>query len=222
MNKKGFTLIELLAVFVILGVLLGVTIPNIIGITEANRIQTYADDSKKFKNSVEYAFRGDDTIILPSEENDCIIANLKYISGAEFDKPPYGGKYLMDDSYVVMKLVKEKDGSGSATKYFTYKYYVQLVEEFTQGDGSKGYRGVRLKDYQKLEGDKYHDEISEDVSLNGFAVGLGDYRDQPDETAISNYLTKLVTKTADGGTPITLEGTTAPLCNKIVKVYFTK
>ena len=76
--------------------------------------------------------------------------------------------------------------------------------------------------YKKLEVDKYHDEISEDVSLDGFAKGLNGYGDLTDEAAISNYLTKLVTKAVDGGTPITLAGTTEPLCQKIVKVYFAK
>ena len=33
MNKKGFTLVELMAVIVILGVLMGVAVPNALGLS---------------------------------------------------------------------------------------------------------------------------------------------------------------------------------------------
>ena len=220
-NNKGFTLIELLAVFVILGVLLGTTIPNIIGITEANKIQTYADDSKRFKNAVEYAFRGDDSIVLPIEAGDCIIANLNYVAGSEFNKPPYGGKYLTDRSIVVMRMVKVKDDgtilADNATSNFnyTYKYYVQLVEEYTQGNGVKGYRGVHLKDFQKLEGDKYLNEISEYLSEDDFAKGLNGYSAITDATAMTTYLTNLKNNMKE-------QGKSTALCNKIMAVYYSE
>lgn len=219
-NNKGFTLIELLAVFVVLGVLLGVTIPNIIGITEANKIQTYADDAKRFKNAVEYAFRGDDTIILPKEAGDCIIANLNYVAGSEFNKPPYGGKYLTDRSVVVMRMVKVKeDGTiladSASTGYnLTYKYYVQLIEEFSQANNTKGYRGIHLKDYQKLEGDKYLDQISESTSVNDFAKALEGYSAVTDATAMTTYLTNLKNNMKE-------QGKSTSLCNKIMAVYYS-
>ena len=37
-NNKGFTLVELLAMLVVLGILIGVAIPNIVGMVENQRI----------------------------------------------------------------------------------------------------------------------------------------------------------------------------------------
>lgn len=158
LNNKGFTLVELLAVFVVLGVLMAVTIPNIVGITETNKLQNYAEDAKKFKNSVEYRFRGDSTIEKPQVNGDCIIANLKYVAGSEFDSPPYGGEYMMNQSFVVM-----------AKKDNQYKYYVQLIEDLP---GDEGYRGVKLKDNTRLDAEKFQDEMDESVVIDDFAPAI--------------------------------------------------
>lgn len=149
MNSKGYTLVELLATMVILGILMAVTIPNISGISTQNKITTYAEDAKKFKSTVEYMLRGDDTLKKPKVNGDCVLVNLKYVHGNDYDHPPYGGEYLMDKSIVVM--TKEQN---------RYKYYVQLVEKFIS-EGVENYRGFSLLEYSELEGDKYLTNISE-------------------------------------------------------------
>lgn len=160
LNNNGFTLVELLAVFVVLGVLMAVTIPNIVGISEVNKLQNYAEDVKKFKNSVEYRFRGDSTIEKPQVNGECIIANLRYVAGSEFDNPPYGGEYMMDQSFVVMAKVDNQ-----------YKYYVQLIEDLP---GDEGYRGVKLKDNVRLDAEKFQDEIDEGLVLDVFAPAVNE------------------------------------------------
>lgn len=179
LNNKGFTLVELLAVLIILGVILGVTIPNIVGITTANKLQAYAEDAKKFKSTVEYRFRGDSTIDKPQSNNECIVANLKYVAGNEYDNPPYGGKYLMDQSYVVMAKINNE-----------YKYYVQLIEDLPEDEG---YRGIRLDLSTKLDGTKYQDEIDEETSLDSFSLSLGDIVGITDDAAMTTYLNNLKT-----------------------------
>ena len=163
-NNKGFTLVELLAVMVILGVVMAVTIPNIVGISNRNKITTYAEDAKKFKNTAEYMFRGDDTIIKPQNNGECSVVNLGYLHENEFDNPPYGGRYLMDHSIVVM--VKKNN---------QYKYYVQLIEMFQEKEGASYttyYRGFKLLDYAQLEGDKYLNQLTEKSAANGTADSL--------------------------------------------------
>lgn len=211
MNNKGFTLIELMAVFVVLGVLLGVTIPNIVGITTANKQQTYADDAKKFKNAVEYRFRGDSTIEKPTNNNDCIIANLKYVAGSEYDNPPYGGVYLMDYSYVIM-----------AKKNNEYKYYVQLVEGIKPNpsganDNAKycqeeGCRGIKLDLITKLDGEKYQNEIDEATSISYFTPSLADIKTKTTEAQLTAYYATLANtiKDEDGN----------KVCNVVKRVYY--
>lgn len=156
LNNKGYTLVELLAAMIIIGVVMGVTIPNITGIAAQNKITAYAEDAKKFKNAVEYAIRGDDTVKKPVSNGQCVIANLRYIHGSDFDTAPNGGKYLMDKSFVVMV---KKDNR--------YYYYVQLVEEYSVS-GSNNYKGYKLVEYADLEGDAYLDKMTEGVSISSF------------------------------------------------------
>ncbi len=166
-NSKGFTLVELLAVMVLLGIVMAVTIPNIIGISTQNKITTYAEDAKKFKNTAEYKFRGDDTMTKPSNNGECVVVNLKYLHGNEFDNPPYGGVYLMDHSIVVM--VKRNN---------QYKYYVQLIEKFEED--TTYYRGFSLIDYAELEKEDYSSKLIEksadDGGVNSLFINLKSYR----------------------------------------------
>ena len=46
-DKKGFTLVELLATVVILGIIMIVAVPNVMGILTRNRSNTYLEDAKK-------------------------------------------------------------------------------------------------------------------------------------------------------------------------------
>ena len=156
MNNKGYTLVELLATMVILGILMAVTIPNISGISTQNKITKYAEDAKKFKNTAEYMFRGDDAVVKPVNNKECLIVNLRYVHGNEYDDPPYGGSYDMDNSFVVMVKSNRR-----------YEYYVQLVEKFT-ADGMDNYRGFSLPKYSELESDTYLDKLSEGVNLTPF------------------------------------------------------
>ena len=156
LNNKGYTLVELLATMIILGIVMAVTIPNISGISTQNKITTYAEDAKKFKSSAEYMIRGDDTIEKPKDNNDCVVVNLKYLHGNDYDHPPYDGRYLMDHSIMVM--VKKSN---------RYVYYIQLVEEFNS-DGVNNYKGFSLTEYYNLEGDRYLNNISEGVNMSNF------------------------------------------------------
>lgn len=161
LNNKGYTLIELLATMVIIGVVMGVTIPNITGISAQNKMTAYAEDAKKFKNTAEYMFRGDDTVKKPTVNEQCVMVNLKYLHDNEFDNPPHGGSYDMMNSFVVM--VKKNN---------RYYYYVQLVEKF-DADGDN-YKGFSLIDHTALEGSKYLDEVDEGTSMAPF-VSISDW-----------------------------------------------
>lgn len=160
LNNKGYTLVELLATVVILGIIMAVTIPNITGISDQNKITTYAEDAKKFKSTAEYMFRGDDTVAKPTSNGQCVIVSLEYLHGNEFDEPPHGGEYLMKQSYVVM--VKRNN---------RYNYYVQLVEKFKANDRDN-YNGFCLINSNELEGNDYLEKVTESTELAADFVNI--------------------------------------------------
>lgn len=135
-NQKGFTLVELLAVMVILGIMMAIAMPNVTGILNKNRASTYVEDAKKLATTAEYKLRGSNTGLVKPGNGQCIVMNLAYLDNSEFEEPPYGGQYLKDQSYVVIK----KNGD-------TYEYYVQLLEKLGEG---KNYRGIPFMNSKEL------------------------------------------------------------------------
>ena len=174
MNRKGFTMIELLAALVILGLLMAVAAPNIMGVLNKNRNTTYVEDAQKLASRAEYVLRGDPKIDKPSSTT-CIGFSLGYLDNSEFTNPPYGGAYYANASFVV---VERKDGE--------YKYYVQLIENLCKKPGSgddcqDGSRGVKFIDVESLSSGNPADYVSnvkimDDIS-NFSDTNLGDEGD---------------------------------------------
>ena len=50
MNKRGFTLVELLVMMVVLGLLIGISVPNITGIVATQKANSFKDDALKLIN----------------------------------------------------------------------------------------------------------------------------------------------------------------------------
>ena len=146
-NKKGFTLIELLAVMVILGLILGVAIPNVIRILNNSRNDTYINDSKNLLSLAEYKYRSGKDIQKPSD-GKCIVMSLEYLDNSEFEHAPHGGTYDKKRSYVTAKL------TGNTTEY-----YVTLVEKI-----SSEYKGVRNRDIADLNDKDNRNSIVENFN----------------------------------------------------------
>ena len=202
LNNKGYTLVELLATMIILGIVMAVTIPNISGISTQNKITTYAEDAKKFKSSAEYMIRGDDTIDKPKDNNDCVVVNLKYLHGNDYDHPPYDGRYLMDHSIMVMVKLNNR-----------YEYYIQLVEEYNS-DGVNNYKGFSLTNYHNLESDRYLNNVTEGVNMSKF-FQMNWSTWNASNSAKTSILS--VTRQKDGGSQ-SFMGATG--CTKVVGIYY--
>ena len=154
-NKKGFTLGELLATIVILGLIMVVAVPNVMGILDKNRSSTYVTDAKKLATLAEYQVRsGGNTVQKPST-NNCIVLTLSYLDNSEFEDPPNGGDYLKQVSFVVVK----KEGNE-------LKYYVQLVENF-----KSTFRGVPLVEASKLSEDGATNNLVDNFKKADINVG---------------------------------------------------
>lgn len=96
LNKMGFTLIELLAAMVILGILMGVAIPNVIGVVNRQKNSAYIEDAKRMVIRARTTFSSNTNI--DKESGTCF--TLRYLDNGDFDEPPNGGVYLKSLSYV--------------------------------------------------------------------------------------------------------------------------
>ena len=137
-NNSGFTMIELLAAVVVLGILMGIAIPAIIGLLNNQRGETYIKDSLRLVSNMENKLRSDNKMIVPAR-GACVAMNLTYLDNNTFEIGPYGGEYDRWASFVVARRnTRDEDEE--------YTYYVRLVEKMSSG----GYRGVDLKESNLL------------------------------------------------------------------------
>lgn len=141
-NNKGFTLIELIASMVILGLLMAITVPNIVGILKQNKNNVYTEDANKLISAAKYKISSNNKgIDKPKAEGSCTVYTLGFLDNSEFNSPPNGGVYLKENSFVVIKKVGN-----------SYKYYVRLVERKKVGDTT--YSGIKFKSEAQLAKDK--------------------------------------------------------------------
>lgn len=131
-NKKAFTLTELLAVIVILGVLLGIAVPQVTKYITKSRKESFVSAGKLFIEAV----RNDATsemYALPINSNDVTIVTL---DKADFEKASgkssFGGKYIYNKSYVA--IINIGTGVDPEYKYYfavqdTKDYAIALTEE---------------------------------------------------------------------------------------------
>ena len=121
-NKKGFTLIELLAVIIILGVLLGIAIPQVTKYITKSKKDSFISSAMLF---IETA-RNDATseiYPLPINANDVVIISLDLIKTEKAQtKSSFGGKFLYNKSYVAIVNI----GTGTDPEY---KYYFAAQDE---------------------------------------------------------------------------------------------
>ena len=167
LDREAFTLVELLAALVILGLLMAVAAPNVMGILNRSKNEMYIEDAKKLVARAEYVMRSDTSIQKPKQGGSlvsCVYFSLGYLDNSEFDDAPNGGEYYTNKSFVRVC------NNGS------YQYYVQLLEcekKYVQKgsnicqDGSNknttGYKGIVLTDQEEL----YKDDAAKKLVVNG-------------------------------------------------------
>lgn len=152
LNNKGFTLIELLAAMVILAAIMVIAVPNIMGILNNSKADTYVEDAKKLLSLAEYKVRADPSL-RPSSVNSCTKLTLKFLDNSEFKNAPNNGSYKTKESFVTVKRVSNENGKKK------YEYYVTIIEDLKDG---KGTRGITNQSYSAL----YNDSPSDLVENN--------------------------------------------------------
>lgn len=156
MKKNGFTLVELLASMVILGILMAITIPNIMGIMSQNKNEKYLEDAKKLVSAAKYKYASTEFVKKKLKANECYKMTLKYLNNGEFDETPNGGEYDKNNSYVILR----KDNSGKTN------YYVTITENNTK---EKICMTVPLTKYEDLTANE-GDRVEECGASSGVSV----------------------------------------------------
>lgn len=151
LNNKGFTLVELLATMIILAVIMAIAVPNIVGILNNNRADTYVEDAKKLLSLAEYKVRANPNL-RPSSVGSCTKLTLKYLDNSEFKSGPNNGSYDTTKSFVVVERLADEAGKKQ------YEYYVTIVENLKDG----GTRGISYQSYTNL----YNNEALDLVKNN--------------------------------------------------------
>lgn len=116
MNKKrkGFTLVELLAVIVILGIILVIAVPNVLGIIDNARKDSFLANAKMMASTARLRVAADSTL-LPAANSTAKGITLTNLGMSNMGKDPDGGSYGAN-SYVY--IVKDSTG--------VIRYYVTL------------------------------------------------------------------------------------------------
>ena len=154
-NNKGFTLVELLAMLAVLAILMGIAIPNIVGMVSNQRLNVIRSDAIKMVDTAKVKLSKDKYITKP-KNNECVVFSLDYLNdNGNFDKGPNGGDYNQYDSFVLLTKVNK----GYNT--WEYKYYVRLLEKRKENE----YFGIKFI---------ASDEIRETTSSNISKI-VGDY-----------------------------------------------
>ena len=169
LNKRGFTLVELLATMVILGIIMVIAVPNVMGILNNSRNSAYVEDAKKLISLAEYKFRSDSSIMRPSV-GKCTVLTLSYLDNSEFDNTPNKNGYYKRGSYVAIK----NEGTASTAKYV---YYVNLME-FLSADSPRyalntdKLKGISLKTLDELNTLAPKDLVADDVTTHYITSGI--------------------------------------------------
>ena len=142
MKNKGFTLVEVLAMLVVLGIIVGITMPNITGILENQKVNTIIGDAKKMISSAKTEVSVNETIILPTDTYSCIILPLDLIDkSSDIKADADDEEYDRYNSFVLI------------TKEFKqYKYHVRLTAKRSDAK----YYGI----LDATESDLSHDDTS--------------------------------------------------------------
>lgn len=161
-NNKGFTLVEVLAMLLVLGIIVGITVPNITGILDNQKENVFIEDAKKLINSAETQMTINSKIKKPVNSSQCVIFTLDYLDKNEdIVTGGYNGKYSRTMSVVV---VSKKD------KRYTYK--IRLVEE-----SDEKYYG-----FDNVEKNVIESEYAKNYILGYYEDELVDFKDKKSVT----------------------------------------
>lgn len=122
LNKKGFTLVELLAVIVVLAIILVIAIPNVLGIIDNSRKDSFISTAKMIVDAAKTSIASNSNIAVPvkTDGSDAIVllvngAGANSLKVDNMTKDVDGGSYTTANCWVLIY----RDGSSVLQYYIT-------------------------------------------------------------------------------------------------------
>jgi type IV pilus assembly protein PilA len=122
-SKKGFTLVELLAVIVVLGIILVIAIPNVLGIIDNARKDSFAATAKMMASQAK-TVAATNPMYVPSANGYGRIIPWAVLNLENVSKDVDNGSYDAGNSYVVVV----KDTTGAMRYFVTLKGSARSVD----------------------------------------------------------------------------------------------
>ena len=157
-SNKGFTLVELLATVSIMAILMIIAIPNVLNTIDRNKKSTYIEDARKLVILARNEFVSsnyEEGNKQPYKKDDgtkvCTGFSFEYlVNNGEIGKGPEGGDYSVRSEDFADINNPNVNGYGPISfvvisydpSTMSYKYGVQLVEEYTK-NGITYQKGIK-------------------------------------------------------------------------------
>ena len=142
MKNKGFTLVEVLAMLVVLGIIMGITIPNITGILENQKVNTIIGDSKKMISSAKTEIITNNDMYLPKNNDQCVVLNLSKIDkNSDIKADADDEEYDRANSFILVKFNNKQ-----------YEYHVRLAAKRSD----EAYYGIEDATEEQLNKDSFN------------------------------------------------------------------
>jgi type IV pilus assembly protein PilA len=122
-NRNGFTLVELLAVIVVLGIILVIAIPNVLGIIDNARKDSFAATAKMMASQAK-TVAATHAAYLPSANSRGKLIPWTELDLENTSKDVDNGSYDTTNSYVVVV----KDSTGAMRYFVTLKGSARSVD----------------------------------------------------------------------------------------------
>ncbi len=121
MDRKAFTLVEILAVILLLGIILGLVVPNIISVIQNNTNKVYEIKEGQISNAAsDYVLLND--IVLPTTAGQTYLISFATLIGADAIKEVYDtDQETLCNGYVYI-IKKTGVGYDYTTCIFCSKY----------------------------------------------------------------------------------------------------
>ncbi|MDD4036333.1 MAG: prepilin-type N-terminal cleavage/methylation domain-containing protein [Bacilli bacterium] len=101
MNKKGFTLVELLAVIVILAIILVIAVPNVLGIINKSRNDSFISTARMMVSAARLK-SSTDIKYAPESPGVGKLIPMNVLDLENIQRDVDGGSYVVADSYVIV------------------------------------------------------------------------------------------------------------------------
>lgn len=163
-NNKGFTLVELLGVFVILGIIMLVAIPNVMGILDRNKKNTFVEHAKEMIALTEYKMASDNTIAKVGVDR-VIIFTLRNLDSDDIKTSVNGIEYDEKQSFVVVYN----------SPIIGRQYYVSLREQ-SNSNKQMGLELISQADLNKSNAMKQVVEMNDTYCITCTSLRLPDGR----------------------------------------------